>query len=154
MTDLRIEKSRYPVVVTMLGGARLVGEVFVQSVSRYHAGPEEPRDVLNATDPFFPLATEGGEVLLVAKDFVRDVETQDSLYQDPLERAGLMASVVELTLADGGRVSGAVLLSAAAGRERLLDSLNANADRFIAVYMTTGARLVNRRLVLHVRPLD
>lgn len=154
MTDLRIEKSRYPVVVTMVGGARLAGEVFVQSVSRYHAGPEEPRDVLNASDPFFPLATDAGELLLVAKDFVRDVETRDSLYEDPLERAGLLASVVELTLADGCVLSGAVLLCAAAGRERLLDSLNASTDRFMAVYMTSGARLVNRRLVLHVRPLD
>jgi hypothetical protein len=154
MTEFRIEKSRYPVVLTMVGGARLAGEVFVQSVSRYHAGPEEPRDVLNADDPFFPVATAGGELLLVAKEYVRDVETRDSLYEDPLERAGLMTSVVEFTLVDGCTMSGAVLLSTAAGRERLLDSLNATSERFVALYMTSGARLVNRRLILHVRPLD
>lgn len=154
MSDLRIQKARFPVTVTLMSGARLAGEMFVQSHSRHHAGPEEPRDVLNDAEPFFPLATAWGETLLVAKEHVRDVESNDTHLGDPVERTGLLAAVVEINLVDGAMWCGSVLLETSSGRTRLLDTLNMFGDRFLALYMASGARLINRRLIQYVRPLD
>jgi hypothetical protein len=154
MSDLRIEKARFPVTVTLMSGARLAGEMFVQTHSRSHAGPEEPRDVLNDAEPFFPLATAWGETLLIAKEAVRDVESSDTQLGDPVARSGLLAAVVEINLTDGEMLCGSVLLETSSGRTRLLDSLNIFGDRFLALYMTSGARMINRRLIQYVRPLD
>jgi hypothetical protein len=62
--------------------------------------------------------------------------------------------VVEINLTDGEMLCGSVLLETSSGRTRLLDSLNIFGDRFLALYMTAGARLINRRLIQYVRPLD
>jgi hypothetical protein len=154
MSDLRIEKARFPVTVTLMSGARVAGEMFVQSHSRHHPGAEEPRDVLNDAEPFFPLATSWGETLLIAKEQVRDVEAEGTYVADHIAREGLLAAVVEVNLVDGEMLCGSVLLETSSGRTRLLDSLNIFGDRFLALYMTSGARLINRRLIQYVRPLD
>jgi hypothetical protein len=154
MSDLRIEKARVPVTVTLMSGARVAGEMFVQPHSRHQPGPEEPRDVLNDPEPYFPLATAWGDTLLIAKEQVRDVESTDVQVTDPMLRAGLLAAVVEVSLVDGTVLCGSMLLEISSGRARLLDSLNTFGERFVALYMTSGARLINRRLIQYVRPLD
>lgn len=153
--DYRIEKFRYPVVLTMIGGERLSGDMFVQSIVPFRDGPEEPPDVLNGAERFFPLATAEGDTLLVAKDQVAEaeaviVETDD----DAALRAGLRAVVVELTLANGMVRSGAMLIAQPTDRPRLLDYLNRLSDRFIALRTTDGVRFINRLQITRVRPLD
>ena len=156
--DYRIEKSRCQVAVTTLDGERLVGDVFLQPFAHRRAGPEAPEDLLNDDDPFFPLAlADGSGTLLIAKDRLREVEVPDEGDAgDPEAYAamGIRLAAVELTLLGGIVRSGTVKLELPYERPRLLDFFNRYARRFLVLHGEDGVRLVNRRSVERVRPLD
>ncbi len=151
--DLRIEKARLPVSLLMSGGERLTGDMFVQAYSQYHAGREEIPDVLNGEEPFFPLA-RAGDTLLVAKDQVREVEVTWEPDTAVLRAVGTKPELVELTLTDGTVRSGDVYLDMPKDRPRMLDFLNHHQDRFLVLHAVAGMRLVNRRLIERVRPIE
>src|SRR5687768_152660 len=71
--DYRIEKDHHPVILTLLGGESITGSMFVQAYSRHRAEREDPRDILNEPDLFFPLVTREGETLLIPKARVLEV---------------------------------------------------------------------------------
>ena len=152
--DLHIEKFRYPVVVTMVDGARIAGDMFVQSIAPFRTGSEEPPDILNDADPWFPLAAEDGDTLLVAKDHVAEVEAVLPEREGEEMLAGVRPAVVEIVLSTGVVRGGSILLAAHVDRPRLLDFLNRFDDRFLTLQSTEGVRLINRRLIARVRPLD
>jgi hypothetical protein len=154
--DYRIEKSRLSVVVVTAGGERMAGELFVQPFSRYRMGPEQAPDIMNAAEPFFPFATADGDTVLIAKDQVREVEipSHEGDEADPESETGARSALIEVTLADGAAVSGSVYLQAPTDRPRLLDFLNRLDTRFVTLHAPGGARLVNRKLIERVRPLD
>lgn len=156
--DYRIEKSRCQVAVTTLDGERLVGDVFLQPYAHRRAGPEAPEDLLNDDDPFFPLAlADGSGTLLIAKDRLREVEVPDERLPDDegaFLAMGVRLASVELTLLGGIVRSGVVKLELPYERPRLLDFFNRYAHRFLVLYGEEGVRLVNRRSVERVRPLE
>ena len=152
--DLHIEKFRYPVVVTMVDGARIVGDMFVQSIAPFRTGSEEPPDILNDADPYFPLAAADGETLLLAKDHVAEVEAVLPAREDDALAAVARPAVVEIVLASGAVRGGSILLEHHSDRPRLLDHLNRLDERFLTLQSTEGVRLINRRLIVRVRPLD
>ena len=155
MSQFRIEKTRVPVVVTLIGGAPPInGEVFVQLYTQLRSGPEQPEDLLNSVEPFFPLAESSGETVMIAKDLVREVIVVDEDAAGPSVVPGIESSIVEVILVDGACHAGAVLLDVPIEHPRLLDFLNYFQRRFLALHTTDGLRLVNRRLVARVRPLD
>jgi len=157
MTDVyRIEKSRLGVVLTTTGGERMSGELFVQPFSRYRSGPEQAPDIMNGSEPFFPFAVDDGETVLIAKDHVREMEFAEAHEPggEPDGVAGARQAMIEVTLAEGAVVSGTVYLQVPFDRPRLLDFLNRYDHRFITLYSPGGARLINRRLIERVRPLD
>lgn len=150
-SDYRIEKERVTVTITTESGERLVGDIFVQSYARNRAGREEAIDVLNADEPYFPLALPDRSTVLVAKRRVRDVEL-------PEGAAGVTAlarpATVEVILAGGDALFGEVLLEVPIDRPRLLDFLNRFDQRFVTLHTADGLRLLNRHLIERVRPLD
>ncbi|MGH7662832.1 MAG: hypothetical protein ACRENI_00815 [Gemmatimonadaceae bacterium] len=154
MDPYHIEKFRYPVVLRLLGGAELAGDMFVQTRAPYREGPEAPPDILNGQEPYFPLVREDGQTLLVAKDRVVDVQAVMPEDADPLRMPGARASVLEFTLAGGLVLSGEVLLELPADRARPLDYLNRLDERFLTLRTADGLRFLNRRLIELVRPLD
>lgn len=154
--DYRIEKDRLPVVLVTAGGERIAGELFVQLHARYRSGPEEAPDLMNDAEPFFPFAVAGGETLLIAKDHVREVEVahgHGAALEDD-EVTGIRRALIELTMTDGTIAAGAVYLEVPFNRPRLLDFLNRFDRRFVTLHSNGAARLVNRRLIERVRPLD
>jgi hypothetical protein len=154
MSEYRIEKFRYPVIVTMAGGERIEGDMFVQAYARFRTGPEEPPDILNGDEPFFPLVDGRGDTLLIAKDQVMEVEAVVTEEDDEFRRAGLRPEMIEVTLVGGSALQGAVHVEVAADRPRLLDFLNRFDERFLLLQTTDGVHLVNRRYIARVRPLD
>jgi hypothetical protein len=150
----RIVKDRMAVSVTLLGGERVDGEVFVQHPPDGAARQEEPRDVLNAPEPFFPVRDGRGRVVLLAKDRVAEVTGREVIGDDEVRRASARSAMLELTLTNGMTRTGSVLLELPSGRPRLLDFLNREHERFLTLYTAEGARLINRRLIESVRPLD
>jgi hypothetical protein len=153
----RIEKDRLAVTIRLHGGERVNGYIFVQPSIYRHLGREEPVDVFNAPEPFFPLQSELG-TLLLAKDRVIEAwpaETEPEEEEDEMRHASARAVGVQLTLTDGSERCGTILLELPSDRPRVLDFLNTMTDRFISMYDEDGAlHLVNTRAIERVRPLD
>jgi hypothetical protein len=154
MSELRIDKDRQPVTLTLAGGTRISGEMFVQAHARRRIGKEEPVDVLNDAEPFFPFATDSGETLLIAKDRVMEVVGDVASPELEAVLTGRRLARIELVLTGGETHSGIIYLDVAIDRPRLLDFLNHYDQRFIVLHGSDGLRLINRALVESVRPLD
>ena len=152
MSDYRIEKVRRAVEVTLTNGYRLDGDVFVQSSTRFGAGPEEPFDLLNDDEPFLPLVLDTGAAYLVHKAQIAVVGTRLPEGDDAVERA-VIGMKVELTLIDGSTHVGCIFPEVRANRQRLIDALNDLSLPFLALFTTEQLRLVNRRHIAYVRPV-
>jgi hypothetical protein len=151
VNDLRIEKRRLAVSVTFMSGTRVDGELYVQASGHYHGQLEDAPEVLNAEEPFFPLALHNGDTILVAKDNVRNVAVaRRDVHED--EALGIPTRV-EVTLRDGERLNGSLIIEPVSGRSRILDYLNRRQDRFLALFGRESVLLINRQLLERVRPL-
>jgi hypothetical protein len=153
MSDYRIEKVRRPVEVTLANGQRLDGDVFVQSATRFRTGPEEPLDLLNDDEPFLPLVLPSGGGYLVHKAQIAVVGTSLPQGDDALDR-GVVGMKVELTLIDGSSHAGSIFPELRADRQRLIDALNDLSVSFVALFTAEQLRLVNRRHIAYVRPVN
>ena len=152
--DYRIEKDRHPVTLTLVGGERITGAMFVQAHARHRSEPEDPRDILNEPEPFFPLVTESGETLLIPKARVLEVSgSMPSCESEVPERCGEGVSVA-ITLIGGTVRTGRVFLEMPGPARRPLDFLNHTHDRFFALHEDEETRLINRDLIERVHPLD
>jgi hypothetical protein len=152
----RIETTRKAVVLKMLGGEEVRGNVFI------HFSPYRPfefehiADLFNSESPFFPLELDNAEVILVAKERVAEIAADngeapsDLPPRDPPSPTALLQ-----VLLVGGEVRlGSIRLDAPPERARVLDYLNALTSRFLTLYTSNEARLINRSLIDRVRPLD
>jgi hypothetical protein len=153
MSDYRIQKIRRAVEVTFTNGLRLDGDVFVQASTRFRSGPEEPLDLLNDDEPFLPLVLESGAAYLVHKTQIAVVGTGLPEGDDALDRA-LVGMRIELTLIDGSAQVGSIFPESRADRQRLIDVLNDLSLPFVALFTTDQLRLVNRRQIAYVRPVN
>lgn len=155
--DYRIEKTRCRVAVTTVDGERFVGDVFLQSFTPRGVGPESPAELLNADDPFFPMVLPEGGALLLSKERLREVELPDdpaAVPEDPYIAPGVRHATVELTLLGNVVRSGSIRMELPHDRPRLLDFFNRFSQRFLTLSTEDGVRLVNRRCIERVRPVD
>jgi hypothetical protein len=150
--DYRIEKDRLSAVLVTVGGERLTGELFVQASPRNRYGREEAADILNSAEPFFPMLTSDGQLFLVAKERVRELESRDPMPTDEWQIGA--PATIEVMLTGGSVHQGNVYLESLSGRTRVLDYLNRVGERFLLLYTTRGTLLVNRSFIERVRPLD
>jgi hypothetical protein len=148
MTQYRIEKMRRFVLITLRGGQRIDGEIFLRPTARYQNRPELPIDLLNDGKPFFPILSNG-IVLLLAKANIAVVETSNEL--DDEFAAPVLGLAVEATLTDGKTCRGSVFLETRADRPRLLDFLNSYNTPFLALVEASRVFLVNTQSIAHVR---
>lgn len=152
----RIETVRRGVALSMIGGEELRGSIFIHSSSHRPFELEDVSEVFNSAEEFFPLELETGEVILVSKSRVAEVagagaeDASDEKYPGPRAPTALLQ-----VLLIGGEVRvGAISLEARADRARVLDYLNRLDARFLTLYTSNEARLINRSLIDRVRPLD
>ncbi|HVX38482.1 MAG TPA: hypothetical protein VHB25_02825 [Gemmatimonadaceae bacterium] len=149
MSEYRIEKIRRGVTLRLAGGATLAGDVFVQPTARFRAGPQDPAELFNEPEPFIPIATVEDELILVAKDQVAHVQFPGDSADTAIE--GIADAAVDVWLADGTSLSGVLRLETRADRSRVLDFLNDEHQRFLALQTPFGICLVNRRHITQVR---
>ena len=150
--DIRIEKERVGVSITMVGGETLSGCLFAPPIYP-PGGLEDPLQILNEAEPFFPLGLDTGEVLLVAKDRVLEVMLDEPVVDED-GPASAPTALLHITLAGGTARVGSMRLEVRADRPRLLDYLNDCDQTFLTLYTDQGVRLVNRAMIESVRPLD
>jgi hypothetical protein len=150
--DVRIEKERVAVSITMVGGELLSGSLFAPQIYP-PGGQEDPLQLLNEPDPFFPLGLPTGEVLLIAKDRVLEI-VLDAPSSDEELPGSAPTALLQLTLAGGLTHVGSMRLEVRASRPRVLDYMNYCTARFMALRTDDGVRLINRKMIERVRPLD
>ena len=152
----RIETAQKAVILTMLGGEELRGNVFIHSSSYRPFELEDVSELFNAANPFFPLELESGEVILVSKERVAEAAAShgdDAADQPPRGLPGPTA-LLQVTLVGGEIRLGSIRLEGPPDRARVLDYLNALTSRFLVLYTSNESRLINRSLIDRVRPLD
>lgn len=149
MSEYRIEKVRRHVSMMLDGGQTLEGDVFLQPTARYRTGPQDPADLLEEPEPFFPLASDGRDLLLVAKNQLRWLQFANSGADTDL--GGVAEANVEVTFTDGSSTTGALRLETRVDRPRLLDFLNDDHHQFLRLHVPQGVCLINRSKIAQVR---
>lgn len=149
MSEYRIEKLKRQARVVLLDGNRMEGEIFLRPRSQYRPRPEDPLELLNDVEPYFPLMLGAGNAVIIAKSGVAYVET--SIEEGEDQDFTTLGMQVELSLIGGGTVTGSVFIEARPGRERLFDFLNAFPSRFLPVVDSRRICLVNSQAIAHVR---
>ena len=154
MHEFRIEKDRCSVTLSLASGETITGAMFLQHAEDGDPRRESAHDVLNGPERFFPIETDAGETLLIAKDRVVEALTSLPENGDELRRASARSALLDVVLPSGDVRSGTVLIELPAGQPRVLDFLNRIGDRFLVLYAAEGTRLVNRALIERVHPRD
>jgi hypothetical protein len=149
----RIEKQRLAVSLRLLGGHSVEGDMFVQPSPYGYTGGERAVDVLNSPEAFVPVELYDGSVVLVQKDRIVEVRGEGLAEEDELRLAIALPTPLEITMTDGALVEGSLMLEVPHDRQRVLDFLNDCRLRFLTVYTSEGARLVNAKLIELARPL-
>ena len=149
VNDFHIEKTRLPVVVVATSGERLPGDLFVQANARNASGYEDAYDVLNAAEPYFPLGTLSGRVLLCAKSHVRELLVPASDGEPDGNALGTRAEVV-VALSGGHLLKGTIVIELETARQRVLDSFNRLSHRFLRLHTAEGLVLVNTDFIAYV----
>lgn len=156
-TGFSIPRVAIPVSLLQTAGGRRDGQIYVMERVPQHAGPETPLDMLNRSEGFFPFrpTDDGGAVLLVTKARTVTLSVpRTTAPEDPARLSAAKQARIELTLADGTRLSGWATLELPAHHSRVLDYLNASVDPFFAVTTEDHVHIVNRAHVLYARPED
>jgi hypothetical protein len=155
----RIETTRKAVILTMLTGEELRGNVFIHLSSYRPFELEDVSELFNADTPFFPLELATREVILVAKERVAEIaanraDTGDSASDQNPSEGPIPTALLQIILVGGEVRLGSIRLEMRPDRARVLDYLNALKSRFLTLYTSNEARLINRSLIDRVRPLD
>jgi hypothetical protein len=152
----RIETTRKAVILTMRGGEELRGNVFIHFSSYRPFELEDVSELFNADTPFFPLELDNSEVILVSKERVAEVAADhgDDYSDQPPREAPTPTALLQIVLVGGEIRLGSIRLDSPPARARVLDYLNALTSRFLTLYTSNEARLINRSLIDRVRPLD
>ncbi len=152
----RVETVRRSVALTMMGGEILRGSVFIHSSSQRPFELEDVSELFNSSEQFFPLELETEEVILVSKARVAEVADaggEDASDQPP-SGSPAPTALLQVVLMGGDVRVGSIRLEARPDRARVLDYLNRLNARFLTLYTSNEARLINRSLIDRVRPLD
>jgi hypothetical protein len=98
------------------------------------------------------MLTNDGELFLIAKDRVREVESREPLPADQWQIGA--PATINVWLTGGAMHTGNVYLESLSGRTRVLDYLNRVGERFVLLYTSHGTVLLNRSFIERVKPLD
>lgn len=155
MTGFSIPSVSIPATLLQTSGGKRQGEVYLMQRVPQHAGSETPLDLLNRPDAFFAFRSQSDEgIMLVAKARTVMVTVPRSAPEDSDRLSAAKQASLEVTLADGSKLSGWATLELPEHHSRLLDYLNASQDPFFELTTADQVHIVNRAHVLFVRPED
>jgi len=156
MTGFSVPRVAIRATLLQTSGGKRGGEIYVMERVPQHAGHETPLDMLNRAEGFFPFRPQGngGGVLLVAKARTVTLSVPRTEPEDATRLSAAKQASLEVTLADGSKLSGRATLELPQHHSRLLDYLNASPEPFFAIATADEVHLVNRAHVLYARPED
>lgn len=152
---LAIVKQRLPVELVLEGGTIVRGEVFLLPVAPYKGGRQRLIDLLLEDEPFLPVSTARGTVLL-RRDRLVLVRVDDPWDADLATGDELDDAPVVLTLAsapsgsEGAQLTGSIRVGRSIEDRRLIDLLNEE-HPFVALLQADGTvMLVAKRYLIQV----
>ena len=155
MAGFSLPSVAIPATLLQTSGGKRDGDIFVMERVPQHAGVETALDLLNRPEAFFPFRPKKDSgVLLVAKARTVMVSVPRAEPEDSDRLSAAKQASLEVTLADGSKLSGWATLELPEHHSRLLDYLNASRDEFFALATADHMHIVNRAHVLFVRPED
>jgi hypothetical protein len=152
-SELRVEKSRAPAVLTLSNGQSVAGSFFVAGGSPRHEGPERIGDLLNSDTGFFPfeiLEAGSAQTILVHRDHVVTIALADNEASREPGYAVARSRHVSLRLSVGQHLNGVVRVYRPEGRDRLSDWAH-HGERFRYVENAGATIVVNVDHVLEAR---
>jgi hypothetical protein len=144
---------RLRAVVIMADGGSYPGHLHLQDGMHGPGRPETPLEMINRSDPFFPLTLGEGEVFLVSKDQVAMVRCEWAVEDEAEHVMQHRRFRLEVRMASGEELTGECQAVLPAVHSRPLDYLN-RISPFFELDTDGEARLINRAHVHAVRPLD
>ena len=143
MSDFRFEKHQVAASLVLSTGAIRHGCFFVVT-SVTHGGPERVGDLLNSALGFFPFQHDDSSTAQYNRAQVVMVRLPVGAVEEELEPGYSIANRrdVSVTLSTGTVVSGAVLVNATAGHDRLSDYVK-ESKQYWYVLTSGGTLIVN-----------
>jgi len=146
------------VTVSLSGGSRLTGSLFLSAFAASHAGPERLLDLLNAGRGFVPFevvsAIGARETILLSRAHIALVQS-DTALEDVAEDPGYQVATqksVALLLSTGEELTGVLRIERPVGRNRLSDGVNDEIG-FRYLESPSGILAVNLAQVVRITPL-
>lgn len=150
---LKIPKKLHPVTLWVHPEGQVIGSLFLRQQSIYHAGEEEPCEVLNQEHPFLVLKREHpDEVRFYNRASIMRVEYAGHAAGDMSHAVTLPC---ELHLMDGSYIKGTISEHLPSENARLFDYINRIDERFIRVFHDEGTvSLINKAYVIQVVSIE
>ena len=125
---LKVPKRKVSIAVSLLGGEKISGNIFLGAQSAFHYGEEHIIDLLNDPSPFFPFEREDTSTirLINKKNTITITTAEDSRPEEELGKK----EKITLLLIDGQELTGEILIAQPEYRSRVLDTLNAEDKEF------------------------
>jgi hypothetical protein len=149
-SQFRVEKHRSHAVVTLTGGAAVIGYFFLAEAGPTLPGRERIAELLNSESGFFPFEDEDGRTILYNRDHLVSVEVSDDEARRDPGYAVATARTVSVLLSNGQRIDGSVRVYRPEGRDRLSDWAR-HGQRFRYIETADATFIVNVDHIVHVR---
>jgi hypothetical protein len=155
--ELRIQKEPTEVNILTVGGEFLNGFVFVQPYHPLRFGREQPADIVNSADAYFPVETNEG-IVLVAKAAIAEMDYVAEQTSDNVGTLPIGVSVsLSVTMSGGKSYEGSIAVEGPVNTPRLLDFMNrmaASHTLFLELTEDGRVRLLNRTHIETIRTVD
>jgi hypothetical protein len=145
---------RISAVVTLVEGIAIGGDLHVQPAAARHPGAETTLEMLNRSEPFFPLTQDDGEAIFIAKRQVAFVEDRAQVgLGDPVRASVARMFPLEVTLIGGLTLTGVSQSELPPAHSRTSDFLNLGEEAFFPLQTEQALLYVNRSHVRVARSL-
>ena len=134
-------------------GMTIEGELHLQPRVACHEGAETPEELLNRTEPFFPMTLAQGEIIFVSKAQVTAVSYLGPVEETDPDRHSIAQLIgLEVTMHGGTEYRGYAECELPPTRARASDFLN-TAEQFFSLASDSGVVCIHRAYVRVARPL-
>jgi len=146
----RIEKDVRKVSFRLSNGEQIEGETFLSKYGAHHSGPQNVGDLLRETDPFFPVKTNNGIILINLAQLVHVRLTREE-EEDELMRLGTASQNVSVNTVLGELIEGKIYINLRDGLDRVKDYVNETRETFLRLFQAENIIYINQKFIVSIR---
>jgi len=149
-----IPKRKVAIRLRLHSGEERRGAVYLDYIDVIHRGEQTLLDKFNDDYPWFPFVSESGEVEILNRDLIGQVEPGEGVSPEMVRKEDspvFRRERVTLSLVDGRRLEGRIAMDLPDEFSRVSDFLNFP-QNFFALETTQGPVLVSKRHVKALTP--